>query len=184
MPHHMKQTLLVAIGCASLVLLAGCATPYQSTGFTGGYSETQLAPDVFRVYFRGNGYTSGERAEDFAMLRAADTCLQHGFTCFALLDERSSTSTSAITTPGYAYTTGSAYAYGNSATYSGQTFYSPGQTVLIHKPQAGLMIRCFQTKPDAIFTFDAAFLKQSLMQKYHIEIERSNTALEPTATAP
>lgn len=151
------------------VLVSGCATSYQSTGLTGGYSETQLAPDVFRIYFRGNGYTSGERAEDFAMLRAADVCLQHGFNCFALLDESSSSSTSAITTPGYAYTTGSAYAYGNSATYSGYTTYSPGQTILIHKPRAGLMIRAFQTKPDAIFTFDAAFLEKSLKQKYHIQ---------------
>jgi hypothetical protein len=151
------------------VFVSGCATPYQSTGFTGGFSETQLAPDVFRVYFRGNSYTSGERAEDFAMLRAADVCLQHGFSCFALLDENSSTSTSAVTTPGYAYTTGSAYAYGNSATYSGYTTYSPGQTIIIHKPRAGLLIRGFQTKPDGIFTFDAAFLQKSLKQKYHIQ---------------
>jgi hypothetical protein len=151
------------------VFVSGCATSYQSTSFTGGYSETQFAPDVFRVYFRGNGYTSGERAEDFAMLRAADLCLQHSFTCFALLNESSSTSTSAVTTPGYAYTTGSAYAYGNSATYSGQTFYSPGQTILIHKPHAGLLIRGFQMKPDGIYTFDAAFLQQSLKQKYHFQ---------------
>ena len=153
---------------AAAMFVSGCATSYQSTSFTGGYSETQLAPDVFRVYFRGNGYTSGERAEDFAMLRAADLCLQHGFAFFALLNESSSTSTSAVATPGYAYTTGSAYGYGNSATYSGQTFYSPGQTILIHKPRAGLLIRGFQTKPDGIYTFDAAFLQQSLQQKYHI----------------
>ncbi len=103
------------------------------------------------------------------MLRAADICLQHGFTCFALINESSSTSAQAVTTPGYAYTSGSAYAYGNSATYSGQTFYSPGQTLIIHKPRVGLLIRGFQTKPDGIFTFDSAFLQKSLKQKYHIQ---------------
>ena len=164
----MKVSIYILV-IAAAMFVSGCATPYQSTGFTGGFSETQLAPDVFRIYFRGNGYTSGERAEDFAMLRAADLCLQHSFTCFALLNESSSTSTSAVTTPGYSYTTGSAYAYGNSATYSGQTVYSPGQTILIHKPHAGLLIRGFQTKPDGIYTFDAAFLQKSLKQKYHIQ---------------
>jgi hypothetical protein len=158
---------LFAVTAAMFV--SGCATSYQSTSFTGGYSETQLAPDVFRVYFRGNGYTSGERAQDFALLRAADLCSQHSFAYFAVLDENSSTSTSAVTTPGYAYTTGSAYAYGNSATYNGYTTYSPGQTIIIHKPRAGLMIRGFQTKPDGIFTFDVAFLQKSLKQKYHIQ---------------
>jgi hypothetical protein len=158
---------LFAITAAMFV--SGCATSYQSTSFTGGYSETQLAPDVFRVYFRGNGYTSGERAQDFALLRAADLCSQHDFAYFAVLDENSSTSTSAVTTPGYAYTTGSAYAYGNSATYNGYTTYSPGQTFIIHKPRAGLMIRGFQTKPDGIYTFDVAFLQKSLKQKYHIQ---------------
>lgn len=167
------------------VFVSGCATPYQPTGFTGGFSETQLAPDIFRIYFRGNGFTSSERADDFAMLRAADLCLQHSFTCFAILNQSSSTSTSAVTTPGYAYTTGSVNGYGNSATYSGQTFYSPGQTIIVNKPRAGLLVRGFQSKPDGIYTFDAAFLQQSLKQKYNTEMTQTNglnTALKTTRT--
>jgi hypothetical protein len=169
MESKMKQTLLFAIGCASLCFLAGCATPYQPTGFTGGFSETQLAPDVFRVYFRGNGKTSGERAQDFALLRAADICLQHGFTCFAVLDESDSTEAQSFTTQGEAYTTGSAYAYGNTATYSGHTTYTTGQNHTFYKPRTGLMIRGFATKPEGVFIFDASFLQQSLKQKYHIK---------------
>ncbi len=164
----MKVIIQICVVTAT-IFISGCATSYQSTGLTGGFSETQLAPDVFRVNFRGNGYTSGERAQDFALLRAADLCSQHNFAYFAVLNENSSTSTSAVTTPGYAYTTGSVYAYGNSATYSGQTYYSPGQTHLIHRPRAGLMIRGFQTKPDGIYTFDVDFLQKSLKQKYHIQ---------------
>jgi hypothetical protein len=160
MESKMKQTLLFAIGCA---------TPYQPTGFTGGFSETQLAPDVFRVFFRGNGKTFGERAQDFALLRAADICLQHGFTCFAVLDESDSTEAQSFTTQGEAYTTGSAYAYGNTATYAGHTTYTPGQTHTFYKPRTGLMIRGFDTKPEGVFTFDASFLQQSLKQKYHIK---------------
>ena len=39
------------------VLMLGCATPYQSKSEMGGYSESQLATNVFQVTFRGNGYT-------------------------------------------------------------------------------------------------------------------------------
>ena len=35
----------------------GCATSYQSKGFTGGFSETQVSANSFQVYFQGNGYT-------------------------------------------------------------------------------------------------------------------------------
>ncbi len=83
----MKSVLLLFASGFSLWFLSGCATSYQQKGFTGGYSETQLAPDVFRVNFQGNGYTSSERAQDFALLRAAELSLERGFRYFALLDE-------------------------------------------------------------------------------------------------
>jgi len=48
------------------VLLSGCATPYQRQGFfIAGYSETQLAENVFQVSFQGNQNTGRERASDF-----------------------------------------------------------------------------------------------------------------------
>ena len=103
------------------------------------------------------------------MLRVAEICWEHGFTCFAVLDESNTTQAHSFTTPGYAYTIGSAYAYGTTATYSSHTTYTPGQTYTFYKPRSGLMIRGFATKPEGIFTFDAAFLQQSLKQKYHID---------------
>jgi len=156
----------------TLVLLSfavGCATPYQSTSFRGGYSDTQLAPDVFRVYFRGNGYTAMERAQDFALLRAAELAQSHGFSCFAVVDESSSTSVQTFTTPGQSYTSGSGMVTGNFVTYSGQTMYYPGQTYTFHKPRTGLLIKCFTEKPEHIYTFDAAFLVHSLKQKYRLK---------------
>ena len=164
----MKQVLLLFASGFSLWLLSGCATSYQQKRFTGGYSETQLAPDVFRVNFAGNGYTSSDRAQDFALLRAAELSLERGFGYFALLDESSSSKFSTFTTPGSAYTTGSAYSSGNSATYSGHTTYTPGQTYLISKPRTGILIRGFTSKPNDIYTFDAQFLQQSLKRKYNL----------------
>ncbi len=181
----MKQTLLFFINCVSLFILAGCATSYHSSGFAGGFSDTQFAPDAFRVVFRGNGYTSAERVQDFALLRASELTIQHGFTCFAIIDESDTTRTSSYTTPGYANTTasvtgsssGDVYLNPYGGTYSGtssayvnaNTTYTPPQTYVFYKPQTGIMFRCFQTKPEGIFTYDATFLDQSLKQKYHIK---------------
>lgn len=161
----LAQILILAVAAC----LSGCATSYQRRSFTGGYTETQLAPDVFRVAFGGNGYTSQERAQDFAMLRAAELALQHGFTHLAVVDQRSSMTAHSSTTPGHATTTGSAYINGNQATYSGYTTYTPGETMTFYKPETGIVVQFFKSKPDATFAFDAAFLQQSIKQTYKIE---------------
>lgn len=164
----MKTSVQIFVIVAT-ALFSGCATSYQSNGFTGGYTETQLAPDVFRVAFRGNGYTSQQRAQDFAMLRAAELALQRDFTHLAVVDERSSTTAHSFTTSGHATTTGTASVYGNRATYSGNTTYTPGQTHTFYKPETGIVVQFFKSKPEAIFAFDAAFLQQSIKHTYKIK---------------
>ena len=82
----MKAVTLLAT-CA--VLLA-CATPYQHMGLGGGFTDKQLGPDTFKVHFRGNGYTPDKRAQDFAVLRAAELTLQHGYQYFTVLNVGSS----------------------------------------------------------------------------------------------
>ena len=159
----MKTSAPILVAVAAF-FLSGCATSYQSSSFSGGYTETQLAPDVFRVAFRGNGYTSPERTQDFSMLRASELALQHGFTHLAVVDERNSTTAHSFTTSGQATTTGTAYDYGNRATYSGETTYTPGKTRTFYKPRTGLVVQFYKTKPDGVFAFDAAFLQKSIKQ--------------------
>src|SRR5262245_37919791 len=62
---------------ATAAFLAACATPYrpESVLNQGGYSEQRRAAGVFDVWFRGNHYTSEDRSEELAMLRAAELCL-------------------------------------------------------------------------------------------------------------
>jgi len=150
-------------------LLFGCATPYSSTGFAGGYSETQLAPDAFRITFSGNGFTSPERTQDFALLRAADLTLSHGFHYFAIVAGGSGGSTSSITLPGSSYTTASATGYGNSVYGTATTTYIPPTNIPIFKPSSGLLIRCFTERPPGGYVFDARFLSNSLKGKYHMK---------------
>jgi hypothetical protein len=151
------------------VLLGACATAYKPKGFTGGFSETQLDRNVFRVSFRGNGYTRPERAEDFALLRSAELVLKNGFTHFIIIDGRSSTEYGAYTTPTQSYTTGSVTSFGNTAYGSATTTTYGGQTFLIRRPSATNTIVCFQGKPDIPgLVYDAQFVFYSLAQKYGI----------------
>lgn len=142
------------------VVLSGCATGYKQSGITGGYSETQLSENAFRVAFNGNGYANRERVFDFALLRAAEVAIQHGFRYFVVVDSANDSSLSTYTAPSQTYSTNGAY--GQSTTY-------PGQTYLITKPSAVNTIVCFAEKPsNAAMVFDADFLQKSLKLKYGI----------------
>lgn len=82
----------LAILTAFALALAGCvsATPYQpdipGQRVSGGYSETQLADNRFRVSFSGNCLTSRDRVEGYLMYRAAELTLEQGYDWFLILD--------------------------------------------------------------------------------------------------
>ena len=54
------------------------------------------------------------------------------------------------------------------ANYNQTTTYTPGQTFTSVSPETGLLIRCFKEQQSDIYTFDAAFLEQSLRSKYNL----------------
>ncbi|MFZ3377361.1 MAG: hypothetical protein WA183_17580 [Chthoniobacterales bacterium] len=163
----MRTRLLLSMFAAAC--FTACATGYHSSGFTGGFSDTQLAPDVFRISFQGNGYTSVDRTQDLALLRAADVTLSHGYHYFGVMNEAEGGHTDSFTTPGQSYTSAAVTGYGNTAYGSATTTYIPPQRFSFFKPRSGLMIRCFAERPEGGFAFDAAFLSRSLRAKYRIK---------------
>lgn len=147
--------------------LAGCATAYQPKGLTGGYSETQLGDNIFQVSFRGNGFTSRERASDFTLLRSADVALEHGFRYFVIVTSEKGSKAAAYTTPTTSYTASSAYGSGNYAYGSATTTTYGGQTYFISKPRDADTILCFKEKPKINgLIFDAVFVSRSIRKKY------------------
>ena len=93
--YLMKMQSLI-LSLSAILVLAGCATDYHPMGYTVGYDETKLAPDCFRVVFVGNGYTSDERARDFALLRSTELVLQHGYTSFGIMGDLGRSSTNSL----------------------------------------------------------------------------------------
>ena len=167
---HKEETMRkLAIFIAVAILLAGCATAYQRQGFTGGFSETQLGENVFQVSFKGNAYTSRERAADFNLLRSAEVALENGFSYFAIVDSERYSKTGAYTTLTTSHTTGSAYGYGNYAYGSATTRTTGGQTFFYSKPRTVNTIVCFKNKPEIDgLVYDAAFIVRSIKSKYQI----------------
>jgi hypothetical protein len=154
----MKKLKVFAIATAVL-LLGGCASPYQSYGFAGGFKETQLDTNVWRVFFEGNGYTKGDRAEDFAMLRSAELTLANGFTHFAFSSSKTGTDISSYSTPARAY---------SSSTSSSIRIYG-GNTEIIAKPTATNIVVMFKGKPELnASVYDAIFICNSIGKKYEV----------------
>ena len=159
-----------------ILALAACSTSYQPKGFGGGYSETQLDANVFRVSFRGNGYTNADRAEELALLRSAELSLKSGFTHFVIIDGQSSATHSTYTTPLQATTTGSASVYGNTVYGNSTTNFTGGETYHITKPSTTNTIMCFKGKPEiGGLVYDAQFVFNSLAQKYGVVPSQNDT---------
>lgn len=150
-------------------VITGCASPYQPEGFGGGFSETQLDTNVFRISFRGNGLTSTDRAEELALLRSAETTLNNGFTHFALVSNQTHETTGSFSTPTQSYTTANVTAYNNSAVGMAQTTTYGGQTFVYAKPRTTNTIVCFKGKPNIQgLVYDAGFICNSIGQNYGV----------------
>jgi len=154
------------------LLLGACATAYQKEGLTGGFSETQLSENTWKVHFEGNGYTRTERAEDYALLRASELTLKNGFSYFLLADSKSSTDEQVYKTP----TTSNTQAYVQSNGYGyATTTQNGGNLIFISKPSATNIVVMFKEKPETKgLIFDAAFLCRSLGAKYEVNCNASN----------
>lgn len=72
------------------LVFAGCVSPYKrqaGLSLFGGYKEESLAPDVYRVSFHGNGYTSLDRVRLCVMYRCAELTLEKGCDYYQELDD-------------------------------------------------------------------------------------------------
>jgi len=157
------------------LLVAGCATPYQPVGLTGGYSETRLQEDVFIVHFRGNGHTSLDRCSDFALLRCADLTLQNKFKYFVIADSSQGITTSYLDTGGYSHTNDTINTQDGTSSGSFNAFDSGSVVIQIQKPRNSYLIRCFKEKPEVnAVVFDAEFLSKSIRDKYKMNTTEDN----------
>ncbi len=76
-----RGALLVGL----VLVLAGCATPYQRMATLGGYYDLQIGEEVFLVSFRWTRFIPPERIMDCLLLGAAEVALEQGAPSFLTL---------------------------------------------------------------------------------------------------
>ena len=81
----MKHTLALVLMVFGIV---GCTTPYQSKGITGGYTETQISENVWKVSAAGNRFTSSPKLNDYALLRASQLTTNKGYKYFVVVNKQ------------------------------------------------------------------------------------------------
>lgn len=164
----MNHKLKLLLGLFLAASLSGCATSYQAKSFSGGFSETMLAPDTFKINFAGNGFTSAERASDFAILRAADKSIALGCNFFSVMNEANSANVGSVSV--------------GSAGWSGHNAWATSTTMPVVKPNTSLFVKCYPSQPGGVPSFDAKFIAQSVREKYGIKPESSAPSTPPRSS--
>jgi hypothetical protein len=108
-----------------LLLGLGCVTPYQRTGFTGGYDDTKVREAEHFIEVRGNAFTSKTTLVNYFHRRARELCAQEGFDDYSY----SATTEAEVGRTGSTYTANSrTTAYGGVARSSTTIRENPGIT--------------------------------------------------------
>lgn len=145
--------------------IAACATAYQPKGLTGGFNETQLSDDSYRVSFTGNGFTDADRATDFFLLRCAELALENGYPYFEISEMQDQSTTGTIHTPATTTTTGTLTGYGNTAYVNAQSTTTGGYSTQFTRPGVASLVRFLRQRSGAK-SFEAAPLRDRIRAKY------------------
>ena len=78
---------VVAMLTLSTAACTPMPTPYQPLDKKGGYEETRLQENVYRVSFKGNRYTLETAVLDYMYLRSAELTREAGYSHFVILQD-------------------------------------------------------------------------------------------------
>ena len=163
---RVVTTMVLALALAACVSLMPAAyQPYEST-FTGGYSETEVQPDLFLVRFMGNSATTPDRSTDFALLRGAEICLQRGknFMRVGDLSTRYRQSGHFPATTSTAVTPTATPETPNSPPIVNTVETSPA--TYLYSPTSGIAVTCAATADQG--AWDAQYLARAIRTKYDL----------------
>jgi hypothetical protein len=152
------------------LIIAGCSTPYQQIGtnVAGGYYSERIDANRFEVSFVANGFTTPQKASDFALLRSAEITLEYNFSYFTIDGQGDLSRTSTIHMGSTSTTSGTVSPYG---TYTGVT-NTTYNDVPVHKPGTRLTITCYEALPNDKHigrVYEAKIVAQELRAKYKIK---------------
>jgi hypothetical protein len=128
-------------------------------GFSGGFSDVRLDSNTFQVSFRGNGYTSRQTVETFALYRCAELTAQAGFDTFVIVGGDTQAAQVLWQMPGYYSSTTmvSGTTVGGMTVGTANTWgtYTPGPVIPIRKYEAMIVFKAFKGPKGSAQAFDA-----------------------------
>lgn len=81
----MWLKLRAACAASIILLLAGCASPYGQATLFGGFSESKLSDNSWRIAYSGNGHTTEDMVVKYWLHRCAELTLKEGFAYFTMV---------------------------------------------------------------------------------------------------
>jgi hypothetical protein len=81
-----KSVLRKILFFLSIGLLGGCATGYQSHGFSGGYNEISGPGRLEQIVFSGNGFANAKTIQQYALYRCAEVAKEKNKRYFMIFD--------------------------------------------------------------------------------------------------
>ncbi len=147
----MKRLFTVLIAA---LFCSACATPYKAASkpTSNGYFDTLLQPGVYDITFNANDETEIKQVQDFALLRAADVCLENGYQSFSVVNSTNNSKTK----------NGVVTSSNTNNNYSFSYSYLVSET----EPKVSILIQC---SPDKNLFFDAESVSINLRKKYKIK---------------
>jgi hypothetical protein len=141
----MNLILKVSLALSALLLIYGCETAHQPYSYFGGggYKDIQLSEDTYKVTVEANGYTSGSKATNLALMRASELTLERGYKYFIIVSSDDNTYSTTYTTP--TTTSLTANVIGNTVIANSQTY--GGQSYNFSFPTPSLTFVIFKEKP-------------------------------------
>lgn len=163
----MRRLVTFVLIPLALATLAGCAARYKpDSGWGGGFSDTQLDKNLFRVVYNGTGNARTERVEEWALLRASELTLKHGFSYFAITDGGTREDVSTYVTPVESTTEARRTKRGNVVM---STTTTGGDTITTVRPTTTYTFLTYHRKPTNVaMAYDAEFLCRTLGEKYKV----------------
>ena len=96
----MRLSFIIVIAASVMLSACGVArsldTDYGKMNMTGGFSEKEVEPGVWRVIGRSNGVVRRGFGRDMAVYRAAEIMKQKGFSTFHVIDQKGKAKTVSV----------------------------------------------------------------------------------------
>jgi hypothetical protein len=142
----------------SLLLLSGCATPYQKLGKRGGYSDEKINEHVYRVQFQGNTHSKDELVYKYFLKRSAELTLEKGYNYFIIVNTEDKSKTAVVSQEGTAQTRKPV----TTVAYSGDVDFIPTEYKNISKHIIEGKIALFKEGEEPIDAFKAQDVLKSI----------------------